>query len=60
MMSYRRFEGWGSAPVFGSYVGVDAEGAVKIGDAVFVTEEALPKPNKRKVQTFEKFWGRKV
>jgi len=60
LMSYRRFEGWGSAPVFGSYVGVDAEGAVKIGDAVFVTEEALPKPNKRKVQTFEKFWGRKV
>ena len=58
-MQYRRVSGWGSAPVLGTYVGVDAEGGVNVGDAVFVSREPLPKPKKAKVETFEKFWGRK-
>ena len=60
LMQYRRFAGWGAAPVFGTYVGVDAEGPVKIGDAVFVRKQMLPEPDKKKVAIFEKFWGRKI
>jgi len=44
LMDYRRKEGWGSAPVLGSYVGVDVEGAVKIGDAFSSSRSNCPNP----------------